>query len=106
LSAWTDSSIAGQKKQKRIGEDSLPVKGGNVSQIEYMRAWRKAHPNYHKYWMRMARKGERIMKLQSSRFLLGARVDFAYFEPLKFVPKWQAEAEFLVLTDEKPLTQK
>jgi hypothetical protein len=98
LSAWTVSSIAGPNKQKSAGEDSLPVRGGNVSQIEYMRAWRRAHPTYHKYWQRMARKGLRIMALRSSRIIMGARVDFKYFEPLKFVPKEQAEREFLSLT--------
>jgi hypothetical protein len=79
----------------------MPVRGGNVSQIEYMREWRKRHPTYHKYWMRMARKGLRIMALRSSRIILGARVDFQYFQPLRFVPKEQAEAEFLRLTQEK-----
>jgi hypothetical protein len=47
----------------------------------------------------MARKGLRIMAMRQSRILLGARVDFTYFAPLKFVPKEQAEREFIRLLD-------
>jgi len=58
----------------------LPVKGGEKAQRIYLQAWRIAHPEYFKYWMRKKRSGERIMQMKGSRTILGARVDFQYFE--------------------------
>jgi hypothetical protein len=64
-----------------------------------MRNWRKNHPGYHRDWQRRSRSGG-ARDGKAHKHIFGIRVGFSYFEPLRFVPKEQAEAEFLLLTQE------
>lgn len=68
-----------------------------MATAEYMKAWRKKHPGYHRDWMRRHRGTGLVGRnsMRGMRHILGVAVKLPWLR----VTRAQAEREFLSLTE-------